>query len=206
MSKYRLTVLKGVSAQQSVTAAAAQSGISRGHLHRLAAVSSPSSTSGRLRSSPSTRVNSSRAISSSPTRATGATKERTPADGRGPWRSADRRCNRCRDSCVTDVATQDSGAPGGIRTPDHLIRSPLPVGAAARADSCVERPSRRRRSRRFRGESGSRPGDSLRPRRVNSKESDALCWIGLFQMPATTLRIIHFGIIRLGIRSPVPVE
>ena len=35
MSKYRVTVLKVVSAQLSVTAAAAQSGISRGHLHRL---------------------------------------------------------------------------------------------------------------------------------------------------------------------------
>ena len=35
MSKYRVTVLKIVSAQLSVTAAAAQSGISRGHLHRL---------------------------------------------------------------------------------------------------------------------------------------------------------------------------
>lgn len=35
MSKYRVTVLKVVSAQISVTAAAAQSGISRGHLHRL---------------------------------------------------------------------------------------------------------------------------------------------------------------------------
>ena len=37
MSKYRVTVLKVVSAQLSVTAAAAQSGISRGHLHRLLA-------------------------------------------------------------------------------------------------------------------------------------------------------------------------
>ena len=36
-------------------------------------------------------------------------------------------CHRCRDSCVTDVATQDIGAPGGIRTPDPLIRSPVPV-------------------------------------------------------------------------------
>ena len=35
MSKYRVTVLKVVSAQLSVTAAAAQCGISRGHLHRL---------------------------------------------------------------------------------------------------------------------------------------------------------------------------
>jgi transposase InsO family protein len=35
MSKHRVTVLKVVSAQLSVTAAAAQSGISRGHLHRL---------------------------------------------------------------------------------------------------------------------------------------------------------------------------
>jgi transposase InsO family protein len=35
MSKYRVTVLKVVSAQLSVTAAAAQSGMSRGHLHRL---------------------------------------------------------------------------------------------------------------------------------------------------------------------------
>jgi transposase len=35
MSKYRVTVLKVVSAQLSVTAAAAQCGVSRGHLHRL---------------------------------------------------------------------------------------------------------------------------------------------------------------------------
>jgi transposase-like protein len=35
MSKHRVTVLKVVSAQLSVTAAAAQCGISRGHLHRL---------------------------------------------------------------------------------------------------------------------------------------------------------------------------
>jgi hypothetical protein len=30
-------------------------------------------------------------------------------------------------TCVADVATQDNGAPGGIRTPDHLIRSPMPA-------------------------------------------------------------------------------
>ena len=35
MSKHRVAVLKVVSAQLSVTAAAAESGISRGHLHRL---------------------------------------------------------------------------------------------------------------------------------------------------------------------------
>ena len=35
MSKHRVTFLKVVSGQMSVTAAAAQSGISRGHLHRL---------------------------------------------------------------------------------------------------------------------------------------------------------------------------
>jgi transposase len=35
MSKYRVAVLKVVSAQLSVTAAALESGISRGHLHRL---------------------------------------------------------------------------------------------------------------------------------------------------------------------------
>ena len=46
---------------------------------------------------------------------------------RDPERQADHGCHRCRDSCVTDVATQDTGAPGGIRTPDPLIRSPLPV-------------------------------------------------------------------------------
>src|ERR1035437_2499056 len=35
MSKYRVAALKVVSAQLSVTAAAAECGISRGHLHRL---------------------------------------------------------------------------------------------------------------------------------------------------------------------------
>ena len=35
MSKHRVTVLKVVSSQLSVTAAALESGISRGHLHRL---------------------------------------------------------------------------------------------------------------------------------------------------------------------------
>jgi hypothetical protein len=35
MSKHRVAVLKVVSAQLSVTAAAAEYGISRGHLHRL---------------------------------------------------------------------------------------------------------------------------------------------------------------------------
>jgi hypothetical protein len=35
MSKHQVTVLKVVSAQLSVTAAAASCGISRGHLHRL---------------------------------------------------------------------------------------------------------------------------------------------------------------------------
>ena len=35
MSKHRVAVLKVVSAQLSVTAAALESGISRGHLHRL---------------------------------------------------------------------------------------------------------------------------------------------------------------------------
>jgi hypothetical protein len=59
--------------------------------------------------------------------------------------------------------TRESGAPGGIRTPDHLIRSPLPVGASRERDSCVDNGPVRLRRRRFRGESGSRPGESLRP-------------------------------------------
>ncbi len=46
--------------------------------------SSPSSTSARSRSSPSTPARSSRPTGSSPTGATGATSDETPADGRGP--------------------------------------------------------------------------------------------------------------------------
>ena len=34
-------------------------------------------------------------------------------------------CRICRDSCVADVATHDSGAPGGIRTPDTRFRRPM---------------------------------------------------------------------------------
>ena len=97
-----------------------------GRMHHLirsarrtpAAGSSPSSTSGRSRSSISAPARSSRPISSNPTRATGATNEKTPVDGRGQGYRARRRCHRCRDSCVTDVATQDIGGDEGTRTPD----------------------------------------------------------------------------------------
>ncbi len=170
MSKHRVAVLKVVSAQLSVTAAAAECGISRGHLHRLlrryrdegldaveprTGGSSPSSTSGRARSSPSTPARSSRPTASSPTAATGATNDETPADGRGLKRPADHICRRCRDSCVADVATQDNGAPGGIRTPDPLIRSqmlyPLSYGRAERQRSAVSHRSSRRASQASRG-------------------------------------------------------
>ena len=53
----------------------------------------PSSTSTRSRSSPSTPASSSRATGSSPTRGTGATREETPADGRGPSRPVDHSCH-----------------------------------------------------------------------------------------------------------------
>ncbi len=56
-----------------------------------------------------------------------------------------------------------TGAPGGIRTPDHLIRSPLPVGAAPRVDSCVEDDRADAVLSDFRGESRSRPEESLNP-------------------------------------------
>ena len=143
MSKYRVTVLKVVSAQLSVTAAAAQSGISRGHLHRLlrryrdAGIDGLEPRSRRPRTSPgrtpdvlrdritalrvdlvargldagpatiawhlereglpvpstSPLARSSRPISSNLARATGATNNETPADGRGPRRPADHMCH-----------------------------------------------------------------------------------------------------------------
>ena len=71
----------------------------------------PSSTSRRSRSSPSTPARSSRPTGSSPTRATGATHDETPADGRGPRRQA--------DHSVADVATHVS----------HMSRLMTLVGA-----------------------------------------------------------------------------
>jgi hypothetical protein len=45
----------------------------------------------------------------------GATNDETPAEGRGLERPI--------DACVADVATQDSGAPGGTRTHDLQVRN-----------------------------------------------------------------------------------
>ena len=84
----------------------------------------PSPMSARSRSSPSGRARSSRPTASSQRDPAGATKHETPADGRGPKRRGDLRGwsiggHRCPDSCVTHVATHDTGAPGGERTPVH---------------------------------------------------------------------------------------
>ena len=58
------------------------------------------------------------ATASSPTRGTGATNDETPADGRGLSDRLTHMCRTCRDSCVADVATHDSGAGDGVRTRD----------------------------------------------------------------------------------------
>jgi hypothetical protein len=55
------------------------------------------------------------------------------------------------------------GLRGGIRIPDHLIRRQLLVGTSSEVDSCMDDGPVRQRRRRFRGDSGSRPGESLRP-------------------------------------------
>ena len=171
MSKHQVAVLKVVSAQLSVTAAAAQCGISRGHLHRLLrryreggleAVgpqsrrphSSPQRTSGEVRDRivelrtelVARGLDAGDSITSTPALSMPAAAfSRSPRDGghprgprhgRGPLEPPHRArqgllaqptkkprpmagvpdfelsdCHRCRDSCVTHVATQDSGAP-----------------------------------------------------------------------------------------------
>ena len=96
----------------------------------------PSSTSTRSRSSPSTPARSSRPTCIEPDRRYWRNQRRDPGRWPGsPSDRADRMCRRCRDSCVAYVATHDNGAPGGIRTPDPLIRSqmlcPLSYGRVA---------------------------------------------------------------------------
>ena len=75
MSKHQVAVLKVVSAQLSVMAAAASCGISRGHLHRLLA---------RYREGGLEAVEPrSRRPNASPQRTSVAVREETPADGLG---------------------------------------------------------------------------------------------------------------------------
>ena len=81
-----------------------------------AAACSRSSMSRRSPSSPSIPASCSRPTGSSLAGGTGATNDETRADGRG--------LRRRLTASAADVATHPTGAPGGIRTPDLLIRPP----------------------------------------------------------------------------------